>query len=150
MRTGIDDLAKANPDSVVLSALLPHATHIGTLFGGGDNTLGAVQPPSAPGCKPEALLPKPVQRAAIAQLTTDFVTQALAGSDAYTLHSVPGVQVTARAETAKAKVTVAAVDAAPADVAPHTVLYSTSTHQVLPPKPDSLVLHKPAGARGGV
>lgn len=150
MRTGIDDVAKANPDGVVLSALLPHATHIGTLFGGGDNTIGPVQPPSTPGCTAEALLPKPVQRAAIAQLTTDFVTQALAGSSSYTLHSVPGVQVTARAETAKAQVTVGTVDTAPADVAPQTVQYSTSTHQVLPPKPDSLVLHKPEETDGDV
>lgn len=150
MRTGIDEVAKANASGPVLSALVPHATHIGTVFGGGDNTVGPVQPPNTPGCAANALLPKPVQRAQIAQLTTDFITQTLAGDSAYTLHSVPGVTVTAQAETPKAQVTVATADTAPEDVAAKTVEYSTSAQRVLPPKPPTLQLNKPGNPGGGV
>lgn len=140
VREGISEVAKANTAGVVLSAVVPHATHIGTLFGGGDNTVGLVQPPSTPGCKPDALLPKPVQRATMAQLTTDFITQTLAGNSTYTLNTAPGAKATAKAETSKTQVTVGVSEAATADVTPTSVQYSTSTHQVLPAKPDSLVL----------
>lgn len=141
---GVLDLARANPKSVVVSATIAHATHIGTLSGGGSNRVGLVNPPTTSACRPAALLAKPTQRAELAQLTADFLTQALRGGSAYTLRAVPGTKVTAVSQTSAASVTVTPIPDAPAQVQPKSVTYTRSTLPILPPKPTSLVLNDPA------
>lgn len=116
------------------------ATHIGTLHGGGSNEIGPVNPPTTPGCRPAALLAKPTQRAQLAQLTADFLSQALRGDSAYILHTVPGASLSATSQTTAATVAVAASPGVPAQVDPKSVVYTRSPLRVLPPKPASLVL----------
>lgn len=121
-------------------ALVALATHIGTLHGGGSNEIGPVNPPTTPGCRPAALLAKPTQRAQLAQLTADFLSQALRGDSAYILHTVPGASLSATSQTTAATVAVAASPGVPAQVDPKSVVYTRSPLRVLPPKPASLVL----------
>lgn len=140
--SGVANLAK-NAGAVVLYAKIPHATHIGMMFGGGSHTLGLVNPVRTPACAVPALLPKPVQRGEAAQLSADFLSQAIAGSHEYVLGSVPGVTVTATAATRAGAVSVRPVAAIPATVDPKSVTFSQSQVVVLPAKPESLILNDP-------
>lgn len=140
--SGVADLAK-NTEAVVLYAKIPHATHIGMMFGGGSHTLGLVHPLQTPACAPAALLPKAVQRGQAAELIADSLGQAMSGRSNYVLASVPGVTVTATAQTSAGTVEVGKVDAILATVDPKSVTFSHSQVVVLPAKPESLILNDP-------
>ncbi len=133
-------IAKKNPTAALVSATLANATHIGTLTGGGSHKIGLVMPSKSAACQDSALLDKSLQRAAIAQITADFMEEAFAGKTSFTIRNVTGTTTTAKSLSG-ATVSTAPTTASPAAVDPKSITYTASSTQVLPPKPANLVLN---------
>lgn len=140
----VADLVRANPTTAIVSTTLAHAIHIGMLNGGGSHTIGLVIPNSSPACAPTALLDRTLQRAATAQITADFVTQAFAGTTKYVLTTLEGATVTVEAK-GPATVTTSVTPTAPPAVDPKSVTFTKSSVAVLPPKPAGLKLNGGGG-----
>ena len=127
------ELAAKQKSSVVLTASVAHATHIGLVAGGGSDQIGLVRPLNTGACATK-LAPATAQ-GAVARLTADFLETAVTGGTAYTLGVSPDAAVTLTSATPAATVTPRAATTLPTAVDPQSVTYDVTTTSVVPPKP---------------
>lgn len=133
-------LAQSNPQATIVSATIPHATHIGMLFGGGSHRIGQVTPSTAAACADSALLPVNTQRDQAAQLTASFLEQVQQGAGSFKLPSSPDVKVTVEALTKGTQASVVEGKPARELLKPKDVKYDVSEKVLLPAKPKDLQL----------
>ncbi len=133
-------LAALSPTRTVVTATLPHTTHIGLLSGGGSHRVGPVMPVSGPACAEGALWQPAQSRSQAAALTADFLAGAFGLTPGYALRTLAASGVTVNSLSPAVPVTTRDVATLPTDVTAASIAYAVVPEQILPPKPASLVI----------
>gem|GEM_PF-4636306 len=136
------DYAKANPRVPTVHASLAGTTHLGLLQGGGDTTIGMTRPAPNPRACTKARLAKPADmQTAAAQITADFIEQAMSGAHSLTIATPSTPMVKVRSLTSGVSLKTEPATSLPAITVANSVRFLPGTGALLPPAPAGLKLH---------